>query len=125
MAECGHTFHCLCLMTNIAHNGFGCLHCQASEAEADTNSLLHDDVLRGFRLFNNLLDGVYHDDDDDDDDDYYNIRCDPDDSAGYNRRTLNHYNDNGYDGYDAYGPDNCVHNRLGGRYPIRLSFAII
>ena len=51
----------------------------------DTNSLLYDDVMRGFRL----LDGVDHDDADDDaDEEYYNIRCDPDESiADYNRRT--------------------------------------
>jgi hypothetical protein len=84
--------------------------------------------MRGFRLFNNLLDGVDHDDADNKDEEYYNIRCDPDESvADYNRRTGHHYNDNGYDddGYDADGPDNCVHNRLGGCYPIRLSFTII
>ena len=152
VAECGHIFHCLCLMTNVADNGFGCPHCQASdddddegftpifrfrrfldadavedddndadadndEAEAeeeeqwgaesdscdefgsgygavedsvddDTNSLLQDDVLRGFRLFNNLVNGVDHDDADDADEEYYNIRCDPDESiANFNRRT--------------------------------------
>jgi hypothetical protein len=153
VAECGHTFHCLCLMTNVA---VGCPHCQASddddddeegftpifrfrrfldadavedadndadadadadndEAEEeeqwgaesdscdefgsgygavedsvddDTNSLLQDDVLRGFRLFNNLVNGVDHDDADDADEEYYNIRCDPDESiADFHLRT--------------------------------------
>ena len=39
--------------------------------------------MRGFRLFNNLLDGVDHDDDDNKDEEYYNIRCDPDESIAY------------------------------------------
>ena len=189
VAECGHTFHCLCLMTNVA---VGCPHCQASEddddegftpifrfrrflnadavedadndddadadndeAEAeeeeqwgaesdscdefgsgagavedsddddddDTNRLLQDDAMRGFRLFNNLLDGVDHDDADNNDEDYYNIRCDPDESvADYNRRTGHHYNEDGYDddGYDVYGNDDWGHNRRGRFHSLRL-----
>ena len=31
--ECGHTFHCRCLLTNIAHNGFGCPFCRAELAD--------------------------------------------------------------------------------------------
>lgn len=137
VAECGHIFHCLCLMTNVA---FGCPHCRTkmtnqiaddidedeledmtfrfrrfldadadeeeqwgaesdscdefgsgygavedSDDDDDTNSLLQDDVMRGFRV----LDGVDHDDDDHADEEYYNIRCDPDDSvADYNLKPL-------------------------------------
>ena len=133
VAECGHIFHCLCLMTNVA---FGCPHCRTkmtnqdaddidddeyelenmtfrfrrfldddaeeqwgaesdscdefgsgygavedSDDDDDTNSLLQDDVMRGFRVVN----GVDHDDADDADEEYYNIRCDPNESiADYN-----------------------------------------
>jgi hypothetical protein len=31
--ECGHTFHCRCLLTNAAHNGFGCPFCRAELAD--------------------------------------------------------------------------------------------
>ena len=31
--DCGHTFHCRCLLTNIAHNGFGCPFCRAELAD--------------------------------------------------------------------------------------------
>ena len=31
--ECGHTFHCSCLMKHVARNGFGCPYCRATMAE--------------------------------------------------------------------------------------------
>ena len=31
--ECGHAFHCSCLMQNAAHNGFGCPYCRTVMAE--------------------------------------------------------------------------------------------
>ena len=31
--ECGHCFHTSCLMTSVAHNGFGCPYCRAKMAE--------------------------------------------------------------------------------------------
>lgn len=31
--ECGHCFHTNCLMTSVAHNGFGCPYCRTSMAE--------------------------------------------------------------------------------------------
>jgi hypothetical protein len=31
--DCGHTFHCRCLLTNIAHNGFACPFCRAALAD--------------------------------------------------------------------------------------------
>jgi hypothetical protein len=52
--ECGHKFHCSCLLKNAAHNGFGCPYCRTSLAE----ELLDDDD-----------DEDYYDDDDDDEDD--------------------------------------------------------
>jgi hypothetical protein len=31
--ECGHTFHCKCMMTNVAHNGFACPLCRSEMVE--------------------------------------------------------------------------------------------
>lgn len=64
VAECGHTFHCLCLMTNVA---VGCPHCQASDDD--------DDVEDGFTpifrfrrfLDANADDNAVEDSDDDND----------------------------------------------------------
>jgi len=39
--ECGHCFHASCLMTNVAHNGFGCPYCRTAmteEVAADEDS---------------------------------------------------------------------------------------
>jgi hypothetical protein len=33
ITECGHCFHTKCLMTNIAHNGFGCPFCRTAMAD--------------------------------------------------------------------------------------------
>jgi hypothetical protein len=33
VTECGHKFHTNCLMTSVAHNGFGCPYCRAKMAE--------------------------------------------------------------------------------------------
>ena len=33
ITECGHSFHCSCLMKNTAHNGFGCPNCRTMMAE--------------------------------------------------------------------------------------------
>lgn len=33
VTECGHAFHTSCLMTNVAHNGFGCPYCRSILAE--------------------------------------------------------------------------------------------
>ena len=82
ITECGHTFHCSCIMTNIIHNGFNCPNCRAKMAEeiSDDNSdsdndnssnwsnedededreIYEDDILRGFRMFNNLINGDEH-----------------------------------------------------------------
>jgi hypothetical protein len=31
--ECGHCFHTSCLMTSVAHNGFGCPYCRTAMAK--------------------------------------------------------------------------------------------
>ena len=33
VTECGHVFHCSCLMQNITHNGFGCPYCRTKMAD--------------------------------------------------------------------------------------------
>ena len=76
--ECGHCFHTSCLMTSVAHNGFGCPYCRTKMAEevADEDSEYDDEeiyeqyddyVLRGLRFFNNNLNGEEHDQEDLDD----------------------------------------------------------
>jgi len=55
--ECGHSFHCSCLMQNVAHNGFDCPYCRTAMAQDVYDS--DDDYSRG---------SEYYDDDDDDDD---------------------------------------------------------
>jgi hypothetical protein len=41
--ECGHTFHCRCLLTNAAHNGFGCPFCRAELADEVQDSDSEED----------------------------------------------------------------------------------
>ena len=81
--ECGHCFHTNCLMTSVAHNGFGCPYCRTKMAEevADEESQYDDEdeeeiyepyddfVLRGLRFFNNNLNGEEHDEEDLDEED--------------------------------------------------------
>lgn len=78
--ECGHCFHASCLMSNVAHNGFGCPYCRTSMAEEPQNDedddeesnsnwsdvseedeLYDDYALRGLRFMTNNLEGVTHD----------------------------------------------------------------
>ncbi len=67
--ECGHTFHCSCLMKNSAVNGFGCPMCRAVMAEepADDDDeedsyyeyeedQFDDNALTSFRMFHQQLD---------------------------------------------------------------------
>ena len=79
--ECGHCFHASCLMTSVAHNGFGCPYCRTAMAEApeedeeteyetddeeedEVDPLEDNDMLRGFRFFFNNVNGDAHDEDD-------------------------------------------------------------
>lgn len=70
MTECGHVFHCSCLMQNAAHNGFGCPYCRAKMAdepeeeddeddisEEEEGTIFVDDVLTSFRMFHQRIDG--------------------------------------------------------------------
>ena len=66
VTECGHAFHCSCLMQNAAHNGFGCPYCRTTMAEepddeeddeeddddsVEDDSVFEEDVLTSFRMF--------------------------------------------------------------------------
>jgi len=76
--ECGHQFHCKCLMQNSATNGFSCPMCRsimAEEAVSDSESedsqyyededdneeadieAMDDNTLTSFRMFHQQLDG--------------------------------------------------------------------
>ena len=70
--ECGHCFHTNCLMTSVAHNGFGCPYCRTAMAEeikedddededewgsVDSDEEDNDRALRGFRFMVNRLAG--------------------------------------------------------------------
>jgi hypothetical protein len=74
--DCGHTFHCSCLMQNAAHNGFGCPYCRTMMAEEpkdedededededddwmtdDESDADEDNALTSFRMFHQHLAG--------------------------------------------------------------------
>jgi len=71
VTDCGHTFHCKCLMTNVSFNGFGCPFCRNVMAEEKDDD---DDEEEGEE--DDSDDEEYDDDDDDDDeeDDEENIK---------------------------------------------------
>jgi hypothetical protein len=70
VTECGHAFHCSCLMQNTAHNGFGCPYCRtkmAEEPEEEEESddgygddesevtVFDEDALTSFRMFHQRI----------------------------------------------------------------------
>jgi hypothetical protein len=70
VTDCGHAFHCACLMQNAVHNGFGCPYCRTAlatdveeEEDADDDdetiedSIFEEDTLTSFRMFHQQLDG--------------------------------------------------------------------
>jgi len=90
--ECGHCFHASCLMTSVAHNGFGCPYCRTAMAEVpneednednyiddedDEDEMFSDYSLRGFRFFFNNLNGEENDNED-------NLEEDEDNEDGEN-----------------------------------------
>ena len=78
--ECGHCFHTNCLMTSVAHNGFGCPYCRTAMAEEikeeeeeeeeddwydeEEEEMFSDDSLRAFRFFMNNINGIEHEQED-------------------------------------------------------------
>lgn len=70
VTECGHAFHCSCLMQNTAHNGFGCPYCRtkmAEEPEEEDDEEDYDSIedgtvfdeyaLTSFRMFHQQING--------------------------------------------------------------------
>lgn len=72
VTECGHVFHCSCLMQNVSHNGFDCPYCRtkmANEPQEEYNDEdeestffrigeeMSDDALTSFRMFTQRLNG--------------------------------------------------------------------
>jgi len=64
VTECGHAFHCACLMQNASHNGFGCPYCRTAMATEPLNeddddddgwsvdeTVFEENALTSFRLF--------------------------------------------------------------------------
>jgi len=84
--ECGHCFHTNCLMTSVAHNGFGCPYCRTAMAEEikdeeeeedeeeheeddeEEEDMFNDNSLRGFRFFMNNISGEPHEQEEYEDD---------------------------------------------------------
>jgi hypothetical protein len=71
ITECGHSFHCSCLMKNVVHNGVGCPYCRQMMAElpnyendsdeeswsTETSDIMEYNTLTTFRMFHQQLDG--------------------------------------------------------------------
>ena len=71
VTDCGHTFHCKCLMTNITFNGFGCPFCRNAMAVLQDYS--DSDSDSGSSHPNTIISTEEDDEEDDeeeDDDDY-------------------------------------------------------
>ena len=96
--ECGHAFHCSCLMQNAAHNGFGCPYCRTTMAEipddsdSDSDDSItissfyndeEDEFLTSFRMFHQQLNGqeVEEEDSDSDSTDWSDEDSDSDEEA--------------------------------------------
>jgi len=91
VTECGHTFHCSCLMRNVSHNGFGCPYCRSIMAEEvieedededneyenfrieyesdDEDELYSNNALTSFRMFNQMIEGEEVEEDPNEDED--------------------------------------------------------
>ncbi len=73
VTECGHVFHCSCLMKNVSHNGFDCPYCRTimakepEEEEEDDDDygaynedempMFDNDALTSFRMFHQQING--------------------------------------------------------------------
>ena len=72
VTDCGHTFHCKCIMTNISFNGFSCPFCRnvmadlQEDSDSDSNSDSGSDSHP-----NTIISPEDEDEDEDDDDDDY------------------------------------------------------
>ena len=82
--ECGHIFHCSCLMKNTTHNGYGCPYCRTvmaeevidDEEEEDydddeydyDDDTVSDNILTSFHMFHQRNSGEEIEDEDENDD---------------------------------------------------------
>jgi len=77
ITECGHIFHCSCLMKNTTFNGYGCPYCRSAMAEEvnsdididneseynseneydDEEENADDNILTTFRMFHQIISG--------------------------------------------------------------------
>lgn len=106
VTDCGHVFHCSCLMQNAVHNGFGCPYCRTKMAEEpeeeddeeddeddisiESSTIFEEDALTSFRMFHQRINGdeveeepaeeweTDDDDDDEQDDEQYEANTIPD-----------------------------------------------
>lgn len=81
VTDCGHAFHCSCLMQNTAHNGFGCPYCRTAMAnqppveddEESTFSQVNQEIgnysLTSFRMFMQRLNGEEPEEDEEEEED--------------------------------------------------------
>ena len=83
VTECGHAFHCSCLMKNAAHNGFGCPYCRTvmaeqpedsdsedSDSDSEEETVFDEDALTSFRMFHQRINGEEIEEQEEDDDDW-------------------------------------------------------
>ena len=54
VTECGHAFHCSCLMRNACQNGFGCPYCRTKMAEKPEEDEEDDSIEEGNDFTNDL-----------------------------------------------------------------------
>lgn len=81
ITECGHIFHCSCLMRNISHNGFGCPYCRTKMAEEiadeddeeDDDELIDDNALTSFRMFHQRIEGEEVEEEEEEEDEWHSI----------------------------------------------------
>jgi len=71
LTECGHAFHCSCLMKNTSHNGFSCPYCRTKMAEEPKEEyyeeyeydsdipmpVFEEHILTAFRMFHQQING--------------------------------------------------------------------
>ena len=83
VTECGHAFHCSCLMKNAAHNGFGCPYCRTvmaeqpedsdsedSDSEDGEETVFDEDALTSFRMFHQRINEEEVEEQEEEDDDW-------------------------------------------------------
>ena len=65
VTDCGHTFHCKCIMTNISFNGFSCPFCRNAMADLQEDSDSDSNSDSGSDSHPNTIISTEEDDDDD------------------------------------------------------------